>query len=255
VLTQGIIPVLSTAAHAWLASSITAGAFVIQFCVIGGWISHYIRVQGEVTSAARLVPIASLLGLLLIVIGVFGRLFVFLFGPLLIFSGATLLFCAARSLRHRGPRRQQRLATLTAGAVLVGGLWLIGRTMLPILINMQAFTYLQAAGKLNPASPLTPAARTEYFERMEQAGKWMTQIDPTYFFGYGYIGYVHYFRANSGESKTANYKASVEAYDQAIRVSGDNFIDYYYCRALAHHKLGNESQSREDCRTFVAIEA
>jgi hypothetical protein len=243
VLIDISVPGLSVAAHAWLASLLPAGSFLGISYAMGNWILHYIRVGYRVTLASRFVPVASLLGLFLFGLGVWGRRFLFPTHPLVIFWGVAILFGLAQRLRRSegGSSWRRPLATAVEGVVLVVGLGLVLRTLLPVLLNVQAFTYTRAIRSLAPSQADYETARAEYFERMGWAGKWMAAIDPTFSQAYGYVGAAHYYQGD--------YEASVAAYSQNIRLSRPTSI--FYCRALAYHALGDEASAQRDLQLYL----
>lgn len=242
-LIEGIIPGVSVAVHAWLASLLLAGAYVGTAFVTGNWILHYIRVGRQVTPASRLVPAVSLLGVCLFGLGAFGRRILFVTNSLAVFWGVVLLLGLVAGLRPSkgGPNWRRPLATAVGGTVLLVGTWLILRALLPILLAIQAFTYLRAVHGLDPNQPHYQAARADYFEHIGQAGEWAVTIDPTFYQGYGYLGYARYFQGD--------YEASVAAYTQGLRFGSSAFI--LHCRALAYHALGDEANAQRDLQLYL----
>lgn len=243
ILIEISIPGVSGATHAWLALLLPAGSFLGIAYVMGNWILHYIRVGYQVAPASRFVPVASLLGVFLFGLGVWGRRILFPTHPLVIFWGVVMLFGLTHCLRRTegGPSWRRPLATAVEGTVLVVGLGFVLRALLPVLLVVQAFTYSEAVRSLDPSQTGYEATRAEYFERIGQAGEWIVAVDPSFHQGYGYIGVTHYYQGD--------YKASVAAYTLDIR-SGRS-MGVLYCRALAYHALGDEASAARDLQQFL----
>lgn len=250
IFTQVAILGISVSTRAWLASLLMAGAHIGLFYITAGWLLHYIRVHYHVTPVSRFALIVGGLSAIMIGLGIFAKSLVFLWAPSLIFWGTILLYGLVHRIGYHRSNKQQRLMTIFQGGVLVIGTLLVLRALLPMLINWQALTYLGAAGKFDPDNPtiLSQEVRTSYFEKMGRLGQWMIRIDPTYPFGYGYVGYERYFEGD--------YETSIAAYNQAIYFTGFRAPrDYYYCRALAYYKLGDTYYMQQDSQVFENIES
>jgi len=243
VLMENVIPGVSAAAHAWLASLLLAGSYIGLSFVTGHWILHYVRVAEQVSPSSRFVPVAGLLGVFLVGLGAFGRRILFFTSSLAVFWGVVLLLGLATGLRRRqeGPPWRRPLVAAVGGTTLIAGCWLVLRALLPVLLVTQAFTYSRAIHNLDPNQAGYDTQRAKYFERMGQAGKWMVTLDPAFYQGYGYMGYDHYFRGD--------YETSTRAYSQAIRFGGS--IEFFYCRALAYHALGDNVSAERDLEFFA----
>ncbi len=245
MLTDAIIPGVSVTGHAWLASLISAGAFVGICLVTASWISHYIKVGYCVTPSRQFVPGISLLGMFLVVLGIAGKRLLFPSSSLVIFWGVALLFALVQVVHHStdGPTWRRPLATAAGGVIAVVGGWFVLRALLPILLLLQAFTYAGAVHKLYPEQAVNDPGRAIYFAGMGQTGKWMVAIDPNLYQGYGYMGYAYYFQGD--------YQASVDAYSNAIRISGSHLnYGFFYCRALAYHALGENIRATQDLKRY-----
>jgi hypothetical protein len=237
-LMSAAIPRVSVAVHAWLAMLLLGGAFVGALCVMGYWIWHYVRVGYEVVPLLRFVPVASITGLLLLVLGTWGRGILFTTTSLVVFAGGTILTILACSLRgsRGGPRWRRPLASVVTGVSLLIGTWLVLRALLPIVINVHAFTFALAARDLKPEQAGYEETREAYFASMGRAGEWMVGIDPTYPQGHAYIGYARYAEGD--------YETSLHHYNQTLRF--DDPIGILYCRALAYYGLEDEESAARD---------
>ena len=245
-LTEGSLSFVSIPVHTWAASLLWLIVHLVLFWIIGRWPLHFLKVYSRITPASRFVPVVALLGACLAGLAIVAQSVIFLLAPSLILLGTILLTGAVHQARLAFfPGLAGRAGALVPGLVAVVGGLLVLRALLPIVINWGALTYLEAAQKYEPdnALMLTPAERAVYFSTMDEAGRWMVAINPTYPFGHGYIGYADYFRGN--------YRESIARYSRAINLGRPNVQwDYYQCRAAAYARLGNEKLARQDCATF-----
>lgn len=252
-LAQRPIPRFEVSTRAWLAATATFFYYVTILVITGRWVLHFSEVAyatfGKHTR--RLSWIAAALAGGLIGIGLLLKPALLMWSPMFVGWGMMLL---AAVLSHSviAPHSPSRLLQrgLQAGFFLLGSL-LVLRTILPIAINLYAFTYLGAASGFNPQQPNPPEQnlRSAYFEQMRSAGGWMNRIDPTHPFAYGYLGYAEFW--------DGNYAQSLAFYDRGVRSFAPFQAppDFNYCRALAYQEMGAEQQAQDECRLFNAANA
>jgi tetratricopeptide (TPR) repeat protein len=250
ILTQGNLPRISVPVRAWSASFLTFAHWLILIAVVTKWIIHYVHVNCEVVPGPQLALAGGLSGIVLIVAGSMARPLVLMWGPVFVACGTLLLLAICNCYYGSCLLLSRRILVAVASATIVLiGFYLVLRSMLPILVNAQAFTYLGVAGNMDLSGPTQPEAlsRSTCFERMGQAGQWMVAVDSTYSFGYMYIGYTAYYEGS--------YQASLDAFNRAIDHSGKTVpADFFYCRALAYHKLGLTAPAGADCEVFVSAQ-
>jgi hypothetical protein len=242
-LTDGIFsPWLDFSYQAKTAAYIMILAYLQLAGSLANWIAHFMNVAARTQSLARTASIGGGLGLVLAAAGVIGRdilypahlMFVLLGGSMVIHG----LFLVKDTLK---PPARYALATLTI-PILLAGTALTAYTLFPTLYNIEAYAYSGEVTKMAAQPDADPALRQDYFTRMGASAHKMLSWDRSYTSAFGYLGNAEFFEEN--------FSASLEAYTAGIEMG--NITDLYYCRALAHARLKNESQAAEDYQAYLA---
>ena len=235
-------PWLSVAGHARVAVALQVVSFLFITYVISRWIVHYISVNSRILSVPRFVIGTCLLGVFLVGLGSFGRRILFPVSSFVVAGGTISLVGLMGHLGNFGQTRRKRLlARVVQGVALIGGVLLVLHSLVPVLYHTQVYTYAGALQNLDPNHPGYAGERADYFQRMRRAGKGVVTWDSMYGQGYAALGLAEYF--------FGDYRASVDAYSRSMALGGS--AEYYYCRALAYHALGDEANAEQDIQAYL----
>jgi hypothetical protein len=249
-LAQRPLPQLNVSIRAWLAATITLFYYFVLLAITSRWVTHFFEVAYATAGnqVKRLSWITAALALAWIGVGLVLKPALMMWSPLVVGWGVLLLISL---LLHSGI-----LSHLTSKSLQLGlraGIYLLAvlllmRLVLPISINLYAFTYFGAASGYASGYPMPPPSdlRSEYFRHMRLAGIWMNRIDSTHPFAYAYLGYAEYW--------DGQYDQSLAFYERGMR-SFTPFQappDFDYCRALAYSKMGASEQTSRACASFNA---
>lgn len=243
-LTQTAVPGISVWSHAWLAS-IIAGLGYILLSVFGvSVIWHYVQVGSQTTPPQAFRRATGLLGLLMLALGTIGRDLGTIFSPFFVLGSLVIGLAWFRSASRQWLTQRRRLVRVVRLIIVVVGVLLVLWSVAPILASYHAYTYSGAASLFHPdCSTEDLSDRARCFDAMRRSGELVTQIDPTFYNGYGYMGLAHYH--------AHEYSQSIEDFSRAIYFNRVRpYPDYYYCRALAYMQNGQISEAQRDCRRF-----